>query len=266
MDNSNGVLLIDKEQFYKTYIEQREKLHFNLAQQLIARAEAKKQHILNKSNEIIETFNQYRDQFLGSMPNEFKSLKVSEYLNKSQGSLEGLIQHSHDETMHSLYKILQSECEKVNQSIKKSVRKINTNQQIDNKLDILNQEKNKAFEGSEADETVLEFIDCIKEKQPSPKKVTKTKPVIIDANKHSAMKSKPKIEATTPVKSNRKRKWDQFTSNGKENRTPNATKGKTNGGNKAETGKILNLEKNTPVLALLSSNKDVSPSKRPWMP
>ena len=257
MENSNGMILIDKDQYYKTYIEQREKLHFNLVQQLLVRADAKKQNILNKSSEIIERFIQYRDEFLKNMPNELKALKVNEYLNRSQGSLQGLIQHQGDDTINSLYKIFHSEFEKVHNANKKTVI-INQNRQEQNadKMEILNKEKPKPIEVSEGDETVLEFIDIIKENQN-----TKPKP---ERNKQSAMKSKTKAEVT-PVKSNKKRKWDQFTSNGKENKTINLnlTKGK---GTKGEQFKNANIEKTNAALVVTDINKAVSPMKKPWMP
>jgi len=257
MNPQKETIVIDKDHYYKTYMEQRQKLHVNLVQQLHLRAEAKKNHILSKSNEIIDKFNNYRDEFLKNMPAELKTLKVKDYINQSDGTLQVFLkQADSEEGMSNLYKLFQHEFEKAN----------NHQAQKPTENFVYNNNNNHDKQNSEQDDTVLEFIDSIKENPHQKAKFD------LESNKPSAMKSKVKTVAT-PLKSTKKRKFDQMTSAGKENNNLGLlSKSKAINGN--GTAKKVLLEKtNTMKIQPIPSqnNPDLnkltaSPNKRPWMP
>ena len=262
MNPQKETIVIDKDHYYKTYMEQRQKLHVNLVQQLHLRAEAKKNHILSKSNEIIEKFINYREEFLKNMPAELKNLKVKDYINQSDGTLQVFLKQNHSEGgIGGLYKLLQHEFEKVNNNqAQKPMENFVYNPQI-----VANEKQN-----SEQDDTVIEFLDSIKENNYQKTKFG------FESNKPSAMKSKIKTVAT-PIKSTKKRKFDQITSAGKENNNLgllSKSKAINGTGNGNGTAKKVLLEKtNTMKMQPIPSQNHpdfnkltTSPNKRPWMP
>jgi len=129
MNPQKEPITIDGDRYYQIYMEQRQKLHVNLVQQLHIRAEAKKTHILNKSNEIIEKFIHYREDFLNSMPDELKALKVKDYINQSDGTLDVFLKKSgNDGGVSEMFKFLQQEFEKAsNQAHKPAENLLNNN-------------------------------------------------------------------------------------------------------------------------------------------
>lgn len=252
MNPQKEMIVIEKEHYYKTYMEQRQKLHVNLVQQLHLRAEAKKNHLLSKSNEIIDKFINYREEFLKNMPAELKSLKVKDYVSQSDGTLQVFLKQANNEGgLGNLYKLFQHEFEKVN-----------NNQAQKPMMNFVYNGNPNDKQNSEQDDTVLEFIDSIKEN-------TYHKPKFdLEQNKPSAMKSKVKIVAT-PIKSTKKRKFDQITSAGKENINLgllSKSKALNNGNGTAK--KVLLEKTNTMKIQPIPSQSplDISPNKRPWMP
>ena len=192
------------------------------------------------------------------MPAELKTLKVKDYINQSDGTLQVFLKQANSEGgVSSLYKLFQQEFEKVNnQQAQKPMENFGYNHNT------INDKQN-----SEQDDTVLEFIDSIKE---NPYQKTKFD---LESNKPSAMKSKVKPVAT-PMKSTKKRKFDQITSAGKENNGLGyLSKSKAINGN--GTAKKVLLEKtNTLKMQPIPSQNPpdfnkltgTSPNKRPWMP
>ena len=213
MSNENEVLSISREQYERIYLEQRQRLHVNLVQQLIAKSEARKQLVLTKSTEIIENFVQYRDEFLRNMPSELKSMKVSEYLTKGTENLQESIKKNNETALSNFYKLFQQEFDKANKGLQKANSPITREPvkfQPEKKVIIANKENIKPLELPETDDTVLELISNINDNvHVKPKKVETT------PSKQLAAKSKGKIENSV-VKNSKKRKWDNYTSSSKE--------------------------------------------------
>lgn len=251
MNIENGYITISKDEYYKAYLEQRQRLHVNLVQQLLYKAETKKQLLLNKSAEIINNFIQYRDEFINNMPTELKATKVSDYFEKNNCNIQEILKGNNGDSIAALYKAFQNEFEKVNNNNKKPILTdvTNTKMQSEKKVTLLNKEKNRHLDDSETEDTVIELMNVMKDNNDAFKEIEHTK--------QSAVKSKVKIEDSAK-KGSKKRKWDQVGVSVKENKSPIKGKNQT-------PKKLLYSGKKSPVPNAVCINGLVSP-KKPWMP
>lgn len=262
MTSETGVIAINKDQYYKAYLDQRQKLHIHLVQQLLAKSEVKKQIILTKSAEIIDNFAKYRDAFLMNMPGELKATKVSDYIARGSGDLQETSKASSEKALAGIYKMFQSEFEKASGQAKKNgdaMPTTTTECRSGKKVKLISKDKAKRYDAIDNDGVSRQLADITNE----PNRIQYE-----EYYQYSGMKSKKKQE-NGENKASKKRKWDQFGSNMKENRNPlNYSNSKQNNGIKFDLEKNQWSDKKNPVLSVIPLNKlnGSNSPKKPWMP
>lgn len=267
MTSETDIIAIKKDQYYKAYIDQRQKVHVYLVQQLLAKSEVKKQIILTKSAEIIENFTKYRDAFLANMPSDLKATKVSDYIARGTGDLQEASKANSEKALAGVYKMFQSEFEKAHGQSKKNGDAIpvtSTAGRSGKKVKLISKDKAKRYDTIDNDGVSRQLTDITNEPHRIP---------YAESHQYSGMKSKAKLDNETN-KPSKKRKWDQFGSNMKENKNPlNYSNSKQqNNDIKFDLEKIQMSDKKNP-LAMISLNKlntmastTIGSPKKPWMP
>ena len=266
MTSETGIIAINKDQYYKAYLDQRQKLHVHLVQQLLAKSEVKKQIILTKSAEIIDNFTKYRDAFLMNMPSDLKATKVSDYMARGAEDLQEASKMSSEKALAGIYKMFQSEFEKAHGQPKKNgdaMPATSTACHSGKKIKLISKDKAKRYDAIDKDGVSRQLTDITNEPHRIPHE---------ESHQYSGMKSKTKQE-NGANKTSKKRKWDQFGSNMKENKNPlNYSNSKQqNNDIKFDMGKLQMSDKKNPVLSVISMNRlntmtSTGSPKKPWMP
>lgn len=281
MSTTQGIISIDKEEYFKTYFQERQNLHIHLVQQLLAKAEVKKQLVNQQASEMIEKFVEYRDEFLRNLPPQIKSMSVKDYVNKYDCNFQkcmASIKADEPIQIQNTQKSLNSQPE---ESISFS-KQISSETTFNENKPLSENENNLQLYHDQHEEEQSVFEMYTKQENKEPFKVLTNREE--DKNKFV---SKQNAEIYPPAKSSKKRNRENFEEAVlKENRNVLNTPSSKNGTLKAITWsatKVLNamnkvanssskpilVEKKmmgTPAQTNKGASKIASPSRKPWMP
>jgi hypothetical protein len=283
MNNTGEFISINKEDYFKTYLTERQNLHIHLVQQLLAKAEVKKQLVLQQAADMVEKFTEYREEFLRNLPPQIKSMTVKDYITKYDCNFQKCLSSLKSEESLQIQNAEKNMNSQSDVQISLTKQSSSETTSAENKPHFQNENQPPSQGQKEDNENEHEVIKLYESKHPFRVLTNK------EDHKHFGF-SKQNTEIYPPAKSSKKRNRDLYEENAlKENRnilnTPSskiANPQKTptwsatkvlNAMNKAgnmnamkpgayfEKKIINNTPHNTKTLAKIGS-----PSRKPWMP